>query len=376
MKRVLVSAAEASGDRLGAELVDAMAARGRFLAVGLGGPKMVDAGVLPLRGATGLDPVMGGLEVLRHVRSIAKNSLAIVRAFDELKPDVFVPVDAPDFHLPLARAAKARGIKVVGYVSPQLWAWRSGRAAQVARSMDRLLCLFPFEPAIYAPHGLDALWVGHPAVDRVRASAREEGVVAIFPGSRKAELRRLLRPFLAAVRPLGAREVLLPLAGTLRREDLGRLPSWVRVTTSEEALARASLALTKSGTTTLELALAGVPFVVAHRVPLLTYLVGRLLVRGVRHLALPNILLGREAVREYVQFFTPGTLSTALRDATPPPSQELRTLLGEPGVAARAADAVWEVLGGPPAAVVDRPIPLDRIVPLLGRGSAESDPPN
>lgn len=370
MKRVLISAAEASGDRLGAELVDAMAARGRFVAEGLGGPRMAEAGVLPLRGAAGLDPVMGGLEVVRHVRSIARNGLAVVRAFDERRPDVFVPIDAPDFHLPLARAAKARGIRVVGYVSPQLWAWRSGRAATIARAMDRLLCLFPFEPALYAAHGLDAVWVGHPAVDRVRASAREEGVVAVFPGSRKAELRRLLRPFLRAVKPLGAREVLLPLAGTLKREDLGRLPPWVRVTTTEEALARASLALTKSGTTTLELALAGVPYVVAHRVPLLTYLIGRLLVRGVKHLALPNILLGREAVREYVQFFTPATLTAALREATPPPSQELRALLGEPGVAVRAADAVWDALGGPPPPVVDRPLPLDRIVPS-GRLMAE-----
>lgn len=346
MKTVLVSAVEASGDRLGAELIEALAARTPLVVRGLGGPRMVAAGMLPIPGAAPLDPVMGGVEVLGHLRSIATNSWAVRAAMAE-KPDAFVVIDAPDFHLPLCRQAKRLGIPVIGYVSPQVWAWRRARAARIAAVMDRLLCLFPFEPEVYAPFGLDARWVGHPVVDRVGPSALEPGVVAIFPGSRKAELRLLLRPFLQAVAPLRAREVLLPLAGVLRREDLGPLPPWVRVTTSEEALSRASLALSKSGTSTLELAAAGIPFVVAHRVHWLTYWIGRLLVKGVRHLALPNILLGREAVREYVQHFTPGQLTASLRAAAPPPVQELRALLGAPGVAARAAEAVVELLDRP-----------------------------
>jgi lipid-A-disaccharide synthase len=201
--------------------------------------------------------------------------------------------------------------------------------------MDRLLCLFPFEPEIYAPFGLDARWVGHPVVDRVGPSAREPGVVAIFPGSRRAEVARHLAPFLAAVEGRG--EVLVAEGA-----PLPPLPAWARAVPAKEALARAERALTKSGTVTLELALAGIPTVVAHRVAWPTYWIGRALVRGVTHLALPNILLKREAVREYVQRFTPEQLRRSLMEAGPPPTQELRALLGEPGAARRAARALLD----------------------------------
>ncbi len=343
MKRVLVSAQEASGDRLGAELIAAMARHGPLDVRGLVGPRLLDAGAQALPDSLPMNPVMGLVEVVKHLGELRHNTVAMLRAIDE-KPDLLVVIDAPDFNLPLARQAKAKGVRVLGLVSPQVWAWRSGRAGDIARSMDRLLCLFPFEPAYYTPYGLDARWIGHPAVDRVRPSAREPGVVAIFPGSRRAELRRLLGPFLAAVAPLDAREVLLPLAASLDRADLGVLPPNVRVCTSEEALARAERALTKSGTSTLEIALAGIPMVVAHRVHPLTYWLGRLFVRGVKHLALPNILLGREAVREYVQVFTPDELTQSLKGAEPPPAEELRAVLGQGGVADRAATLAWEML--------------------------------
>ncbi|MES2641839.1 MAG: lipid-A-disaccharide synthase [Myxococcota bacterium] len=346
MKRILVSAQEASGDRLGAELIAAMRAPGdggEFEVHGLVGPLLAGAGALPLPDSRPMNPVMGLVEVLQHLGELRHNTVAMARAIDT-RPDLLVVIDAPDFNLPLARAAKAKGVPVVGLVSPQLWAWRAGRARDIARSMDLLLCLFPFEPAFFVPHGLDARWIGHPAVDRVRPSAREPGVVALFPGSRRSEIKRLLAPFLAAVAGLDAREVLLPLAASLSPADLGPLPPNVRLCTSEEALARADRALTKSGTSTLEIALAGIPMVVAHRVHPLTYWLGRLLVRGVRHLALPNILLKREAVPEYVQDFTPAQLTAALHAAERPPTEELAAFLGAPGVAERAAAAVWELL--------------------------------
>lgn len=349
MKRILVSAQEASGDRLGADLIGAMRARGNgggegLEVSGLAGPMLLAAGATALPDSRPMNPVMGLAEVLKHLGELRHNRAAMLRALDA-RPDLLVVIDAPDFNLPLARAAKAKGVRVVGLVSPQVWAWRSGRAREIARSMDLLLCLFPFEPAFYTPHGLDARWIGHPAVDRARSSAREPGVVALFPGSRRAEIERLLGPFLAAAAALDAREVLLPLAASLSPADLGPLPANVRLCTSTEALARAGRALTKSGTSTLEIALAGIPMVVAHRVHPVTYWLGRLLVRGVRHLSLPNILLKREAVREYVQVFTPEQLASDLRVAQPPPTDELRAVLGAPGVAARAAAAVWELLG-------------------------------
>jgi lipid-A-disaccharide synthase len=348
---VLVSAQEASGDRLGAELVDALARRMRFEVRGLVGPALHGAGAMALPGSRPMNPVMGLVEVLRHLGELRANTTAMLRAIEE-KPDLLIIIDAPDFNLPLARHAKKVGVPVLGYVSPQVWAWRSGRAKEIAAALDCLLCLFPFEPAFYSPYRLDARWVGHPAVDRVGPSALEPGVVAVFPGSRRAELRRLLQPFLAAVTALDAREILLPLAASLTPADLGPLPERVRLCTSAEALSRASLALTKSGTSTLELALAGIPMVVAHRVHPLTYWAGRLLVRGIQHIALPNILLERGAVPEYVQHFTVGQLIQSLKDAQPPPAAELRARLGTPGVAERAADAAMQLLGA------QRPVPL------------------
>jgi lipid-A-disaccharide synthase len=243
-----------------------------------------------------------------------------------------VAVDSPDFHLPVARLARRWGIRTVGYVSPQLWAWRRGRAAAVAAALDQLLCLFSFEPALYAGTGLDARWVGHPAVDRVGPSAREPGVLALFPGSRPAEVYRHLPVFLDVGRRIGCREILVAGADGIRRVPLDGA-RWVD---RAEALGRAERALTKSGTVTLELAQSRIPFVVAHRVHPVTYWIGRALVRGVRFLALPNVLAGREVVAEYVQRFTVEELEGALKVAGEAPVVDL----GPQGVAERAAAVV------------------------------------
>lgn len=341
MKRVLVSVQEASADRLAAELVEGLRGHVAVEVEGLVGPALRAAGVRPLD-APPMDPVMGLAEVLRHLGTIRRRRDA-VRAALKTRPDLLLVVDSADFHLPIAREARRLGIPTVGYVGPQLWAWRPGRVRTVAAALDRLLCLWPFEPALYDGTGLDVRWVGHPAVDRVRPSTREPGVLAIFPGSRRSELRRHLPPFLEVARRSGAREVLLPLASTLSSADLGAL-SGVRICTSEEALGRAERALTKSGTSTLELTLAGIPTVVAHRVHPLTYVVGRALVRGVSHLALPNILLGRAAIPERVQHFTVDQLLSDLKGVAEPPTQELRRILGGGGASARAAEAVAELL--------------------------------
>lgn len=340
--RVLVSAVEPSADRLAAELVEALSRRlgnQRALEVGgLGGPLLGALGQRLAAGARWLPPAMGVAEVLGHLGGIRRNQHALVEAGSRGGWDVFVGVDAPDFHLPVGRRLRASGLPTVGLVSPQLWAWRPGRAAGVARAWDELWCLFDFEPALYAGTGLRARHLGHPALDRVPLSRREPGVLALFPGSRPGELRRHLGPFLEVARRLDAREVLVAEApGT--RLDPARLggAAGVRVVPGPEALARAERALTKSGTVTLELALAGIPTVVAHRVHPLTWWIGRRLVRGVRHLALPNVLLGREAVPERLQHLDPAALAALLREAPPPPRDELLPHLGAPGVADRAA---------------------------------------
>lgn len=325
--RLLLSAVEPSADRLGAALLGEL---GQVDAEGIGGEGMLAAGLRPLatpHAAMGVGELFGKL---RHIRA---NRQALLSASP---PECAVGIDAPDFHLPILRALRRRGVPTVGWVSPQLWAWRPGRARAVADSVDVLLCLFPFEPALYAGTGLDARFVGHPVIDRVGPSRREPGTVAIFPGSRPAEVRRHLDVFLAATTGW-PRRLLVRAPGV-------ELPpvDGVELVDSATALATAERALTKSGTTTLELTLAGIPTVVAHRVGWLTYTLGRLLVRGVDALALPNVLLRRKAVPEFIQDFDAPALRRALETAPAPPREEVRALLGEPGVAARVAAVVRE----------------------------------
>ncbi len=338
--RVVLSAQEASGDALGGALLGALAARARVEAIGSGGPAMRAAGMLPATGSVALSPAMG-LDVTGAFGATARNLFAVVR---ELRPgDVLVCIDAPDVHLPLARWARARGVRTVGYVCPQLWAWRPGRRDAVVRAYEQLLCLWPFEPALFAGTPLDAPFVGHPASDRVRPARPEPGVLAVFPGSRRQEIVRHLGPFLAAASAIDAREVLLPLAPTLRRELFGELPERVRVCAPSEALSRASLALSKSGTSTLELGLAGIPTVVAHRLGAMSWALARRLAR-VRHVALPNLLLGEEVMEEQLQDLDPRLLVRRLQRARPPPADRLRERLrvGGAGAAQAAAAALLE----------------------------------
>lgn len=329
--RLLISAVEPSADLLGAEL---LAALGQVNVRGLGGPRMRAAGLQPLLPSR--PHAMGLVEVLRHLPAIRRERNALLTAPEA---DVFVAIDAPDFHLPVARRLRARGVRTIAYVSPQLWAWRPGRARAVAEAFDQVLCLFPFEPALYAGVSIDAQFVGHPALERALPRAAEAGCVAIFPGSRPQELRRHLDIFLAVA--AGARRVVVGVAdpGTALR-----LPPGVEALPSARAIACAERAISKSGTVTLELALAGVPTIVAHRVHPLTWAVGRMLVRGIRHLALPNILLGREAIPEFLQRLDEAKLRSALAASPIPPAGELARLLGGGGASARAAAFVRAAL--------------------------------
>lgn len=334
--RLLLSAIEPSADRLGAELLAELHRRGvQVAARGLGGPLLVSQGLTTVSPLA--PPAMGLVEVVRHLRQLRRQREALLDAATPAL-DALLCVDAPDFHMPAATVARRRGVRTIGWVSPQLWAWRPGRKHAVAAAYDQLLCLFPFEPSLYAGTGLDARFVGHPAVDRLVERRPEAGVVAIFPGSRPAELARHLGPFLEATR--GYRTVLVAeSAGSDLRTRLPPDPR-LHVVAAPEAIARCERSLSKSGTVTLELAVNGVPAVVAHRVHWLTYLVGKQLVRGIRFLALPNLLCDREVYREFVQHFSAADLRNALSAATEPPAATLRDRVGPPGVIARVADAL------------------------------------
>jgi len=356
--RLLISAGEASGDRLAADLVVALRERIPGLeARGMVGPAMREIGVGEVDRLERI-AVMGIAEVVKNLPEIQEARRAMFAAIEE-GADLLVVVDAPDFNLPMARAARKRGIPVVFYVSPQVWAWRKGRAKTIAALAEEVLCLLPFEPPYYEAHGGSATFVGHPALERCPLLEGEGTDWALLPGSRRSEVAALLPDMLAAAALL--RETLpdavirLPLAPGLSREELVEVVgeealSAVTLTDSlVSAVAPARAALTASGTATLEIACMGRPMAVLYKVHPLTYAVGRALVRGVEHMALPNLILGRRAVPELLQDYTPRELADAWMAAADDAEQraaliELRGALGGGGATERAADRVASIL--------------------------------
>jgi lipid-A-disaccharide synthase len=354
---LVISAVEASGDVLAAGLVEALSELCVVQARGVAGPAMRAVGVAPL--ASVEDIAANGLwEVLRQLGPIQQARKALLASVVDDGADLVVFVDGPDFHLPLARKIRALDIPVVGYVGPQVWAWRPGRAKDLAKSLDRLLCLFPFEPEIYAPHGLDARFVGHPAVDRLAPATREPKAAhyALLPGSRQQEIARLLPVFLEVAARVRQVE---PTA----RFRVGRAatvpPEWLAAAEGidgveivdglVQAASCAQAALTASGTATLELAILDVPMVIAYAVHPLTYVVGKWLVRGVEHIGLPNILAGESIVPEHIQTLDPDILAEDLRAVSDDPALRaglvrVRSALGPAGGEQRAARALLDYL--------------------------------
>ena len=340
MKRILISAAEPSGDQLGAALVDALQQRAPIEAFGLAGPAMRKKGVVPL---ARMEPMcaMGIVEVIQKIPAI-RTAQSALHAGLQTQPDAVVLIDAPDLHLPLAKKARARGIQTIGWVSPQVWAWRPGRAKTVCDALDHLLCLFQFEPPLFSE--TDAQWVGHPVIDR--CAKRQEvdlHLIGLAPGSRRAEVERNWPKFIETAAEIRTRKpdtrfrVVSPIDGL-------NVPMWIERGSTVNDLSTARAVLTKSGTITLELAVMGIPQVVAHRVHPVTYGFGSHLIRGIRHIAMPNILAGKEVVPEFVQQLDPVELADALLSLPDAQNIDL-TALGPPGAIERTADQVLEWVG-------------------------------
>jgi lipid-A-disaccharide synthase len=331
-------AGEASGDQLGAGLITALRELfpdARF--AGIGGPRMAAAGMQIWHPAEKLS-VMGLVEVLAHLpRLLAIRRDAYKRTLRN-PPAVFIGIDAPDFNLGLERRLKRTGIRTVHYVSPSVWAWREKRAAKLGRSADRVLCLFPMEPAIYARHGVDARFVGHPLADAFapvpdQAAARGElglppdvPVLALLPGSRLGEIRRLGGDFLEAaallLQQLPQLHIVAPMANAACRAAFQALPQKSAVAAAlhvidgnaHQAMIAADAVLLASGTAALEAMLAKRPMVVAYRLAPLTYrIVTWLGLMRTNVYSLPNILAGTPLVPELMQdACTPAALSEAL----------------------------------------------------------------
>jgi lipid-A-disaccharide synthase len=269
---------------------------------------------------------MGFAEVLRHLPRLLKIRRELIARIAANGADVFVGIDAPDFNLPAAAKLKAAGIRTVQYVSPQVWAWRQSRVTTIRDSVDLVLCVLPFETEFYAKHGVPAKFIGHPLADDIplevdRAAARvrlglpaERPLLAVLPGSRRAEVAVLSEPFLATAAWLQQRLPELEVAVALASEPIGavfraraasvpmpRAP-YLCVGKARDVLAAADVVLTASGTATLEALLLKRRMVVAHRLAPLTYwLYRRLGGASMTHFSLPNLLAGREVVPEFVQ---------------------------------------------------------------------------
>jgi lipid-A-disaccharide synthase len=323
--RIGIVAGEASGDRLAAGLIQSLRARCPGLEVeGVAGPAMIAAGCRMIYSAERL-AVMGIPEVVRRYAELSGMRRRLVRHFTASPPDCFIGVDAPEFNLGLEERLRARGIRTVHYVSPQVWAWRERRVRLIARAVDLMLVLFPFEERYYRDHRVPVCYVGHPLADEHKPDPalmrRELGipagapVLALLPGSRGNEWRYHVRPFIETAAWLHRRRpdmaftvaAVSPEARAVFKQALSRLalglpvsPVSIVLGRAREVIAEADAVLTVSGTATLECLLAEKPMVVCYRMAWSSYGVARLLVR-VPYFSLPNWLAGRRLVPEFLQ---------------------------------------------------------------------------
>ncbi|MEX2181128.1 MAG: lipid-A-disaccharide synthase [Gemmatimonadaceae bacterium] len=360
MREILILAGEASGDLHGALLAERLQAlRPGGPLSGTGGARMRKSGVAMLEEHEG---VVGFVEVLRHIPAHWRLYRRLKARLASGTVGLVVCIDYPGFNLRVAAAARAAGVPVLYYITPQVWAWRAGRLRTMARVITKAAVILPFEEALLRGAGIDATFVGHPLLDRAQAlrdrttaramlrlPARGE-ILALFPGSRAQEIRRHLADFLAVAEELKRRRsgltVVLSVAPTIDLRD-DEVPVPLVRSASFDVLRAADVALCKSGTTTLEAAVAGCPCAIVYRTSALSYAIARRLVR-IDHIGLLNIVAGRTVAPEFVQHaFQPAAVADALDPLFAESSPARRAMLeglaevcerlGTPGASSRVA---------------------------------------
>lgn len=369
---------------------------------------MQEAGVQLLQNIDEL-AVVGISEVLLHWKAIRQAFHTMGRFIREKRPRLVILIDYPDFNLRLAKVARRERVKVLYYISPQVWAWRSGRIKTIARNVDTLLVVFPFEPPLYQGTGLDVRFIGHPLVDMVRPGAGQPGseqrgsgspgsgspgsgspgsgreeeclrlgvnpdrpIIGLLPGSRKSEISRLLPQLIGAARKIVQKrpdvQFLLALASTIRPaevepylRDLRELDPSVQIHCRENStydiIQLSDLVLVTSGTATLETALLNTPMILVYRLSLFSYVLGRLLIR-VPCIGLVNLVAGRKIVPELIQYqANPDRIASVAEEIMENPRRresmrrellKIKDKLGDPGSSGRAAGVVMEMLGREP----------------------------
>jgi lipid-A-disaccharide synthase len=322
LKFVVIVAGEASADLHGSNLVKAMKKLSPGIVFwGVGGKNMEEAGVKILFSSSEM-AVVGITEVLSKLRTIARASGRLKRILKSKRPDLLILIDYPDFNIHIARTAKRFKVPVLYYISPQVWAWRRGRVRKIARRIDRMAVILPFEKTFYGKRGLSVDYVGHPLLDALSREVDKQQVgvelgsrqgypvVGLLPGSRKEEIRNLLPVMVKSVQILGKRypkiRCCLSLAPTI---EAGFIQSFTENSAVKieiipgdtfETLRICHVALVASGTATLETALMGIPMVIAYKISRFSYWLGRIVV-GVPYIGLVNLVAGEEVAPELIQ---------------------------------------------------------------------------
>ena len=336
--RIAMVAGEASGDLLASHLMAALKAKlPDAVFYGIGGPKMQALGFdawWPMEKLA----VMGYVDALKHYREISGIRRQLKKRLLDIRPDIFIGVDAPDFNLGLETDLKSAGVKTIHYVSPSIWAWRGGRIKKIARAVDRVLALFPMEPPLYEKERIPVTYVGHPLADIIplvtnMRAVREKlsmpkdvPVFAMLPGSRKGELEMMAGTFVQTAKiirerflpnalfivPLTTRETRLQFEMAIYQQQAGEVPFRLLFGHAQDALGAADVSLVASGTATLEAALIKRPMVITYKIAKLSYWIMKRMAYQA-FVGLPNILAGRSVVPEILQDeATPENLAEAL----------------------------------------------------------------
>ncbi len=380
-KKIMIITGEASGDLHGARLVQAMREQEPGLVFcGMGSRELAAAGVELLFDASKI-AVVGLIEVLTHLSDIVSAQKILKKRMRDNRPDLLILIDFPDFNLMLAKRAKKLGIPVFYYISPQVWAWRTGRVKTIGRLVDTIGVILPFEEDFYRRRGVAAQYVGHPLLDSVQVTTdrdsfcRRHGLnpahklIGLLPGSRRKEISALLPDFLAAAKRLPGKYdhefvFLLPVAATVSEEDLwnnglAACSEQINIHLIREdrydMMAACDAVVAASGTVTLELAILGIPMVVVYKVSPHTYFIGRLLVRHMQFFSLVNLIAERSVVPELLQDeVNPGKIEAELvrllfddkaRHEMQTALAEVRGKLGNPGASRQAARLALKFLG-------------------------------
>jgi lipid-A-disaccharide synthase len=371
-KRIYLVAGEASGDEHGAALMRALHELAPDLKfAGRGGPKMQAVAGDAFMNWSDSAAVVGLWEVVKRIGYFREQFQDALNEIAAIEPDAVILIDYPGFNLRLARALrrKSRKVRIIYYISPQVWAWNRGRIRQMARFLDLMLCIFPFEAELYNKSGLRTVFVGHPMIQNLATlrsgEQRQPDLLGLFPGSRLREVRKIFPIMLEAAREIGSQRAELRFEAAAASEplalEIGRmsgassLRERVRIVTGDAAgtMQRACAGMVASGTATLEAAYFRLPFVLVYKVSWPTYFAARLVLKT-KYLGMPNVLAGREIIPEFIQHEArPKTIAKAVlklmndqaaREMMSSEFDAIIAKLGESGASATAARAVVDEL--------------------------------